>query len=113
VLIAVRTGCVFAERSMPFYRRVDALRATGHLSGRILMVSPDSDSVTAMLLRINGISLPFKGSVPLRSIGLAATPAVVQLNGDGIVTAMWEGQLSARAETEVLAALGADASQRR
>ena len=106
LVIVVRAGCVFAERSMPFYRRLQQLQAGGVTSAGLVAVLPDDRVTASNLLRIHDLDVPSAPNVPLASLKMTGTPAIVLVDRDRTVVRVWEGLLSPAAESEVLAAIG-------
>lgn len=106
LLIVVRSGCKVAEDSMGFYRELAQLAAAGATRAGIAAILPDNETVSRNLLRIHGLDVPAVPGVALSSLKLHWTPTLVLADRRGVVLKLWEGQLSASAQAEVLSAIG-------
>ena len=104
LVIALQTGCRFCAESAPFYRR---LAAAVQQSGKTHLVAalPQEPSVGKDYLRTMGIPIEDVRQTGLAAMKVPGTPTLMLVNGEGIVTSVWVGQLSVAEEAEVLAAL--------
>lgn len=106
LVMAMRAGCEFVERSMPFYRRLAELRARGATRVAMVAVSPDSDDMLRTLLRIHAVDVPRAALVPLKSLKLTGTPMLLLVDRRRRVLRLWDGSLSPSGEADVLQAIG-------
>jgi hypothetical protein len=106
LLLAVRKGCHFCEDSMPFYRRLVALRDQHQIDTQLVAVFPDSEVEARSVLkdaRLDSVGLA--SGVPLLSINVTGTPTLVLVDKRGVVSRTWAGELTQEGEGEVLRAL--------
>lgn len=106
LLIAVRKGCHFCEESMPFYRRLVALRDQHQTDTQLVAVFPDSEGEAHGVLkdaRLDSIGLAF--GVPLSRINVTGTPTLLLVDKRGVVSRAWIGELTPDGEGEVIKAL--------
>lgn len=94
LILAIRQGCEFCERSMGFYaalaRADDRIQSKVHL----LACLPDKPTVAAGLLRSNNVPVNYRAGVDLNSLGVTGTPTLILVDSHGIVQKSWLGQLS-------------------
>jgi thioredoxin-related protein len=105
LLVAVRKGCAFCERSYPFYRQLEALEHDSHLKAHILMVMPDDPSSGAALLSAQGIKSQSITNISLSSIKISGTPTLLLVDANGRLLQRWVGELNASSAEAVLAQL--------
>jgi hypothetical protein len=106
LLLAVRKGCHFCEESMPFYRRLAALRDQHQIDTQLVAVFPDSEGEARGVLknaRLDSIGLA--SGVPLSRINVTGTPTLLLVDKRGMVSRAWSGELTPDGEGEVLKAL--------
>ncbi len=106
LLLAVRKGCHFCEESMPFYRRLVALRDQHRTDTQLVAVFPDSEVEARGVLkdaRLDNIGLA--SGVPLSRINVTGTPTLLLVDKRGVVSRAWSGELTLDGEEEVLKAL--------
>ena len=77
LVIAVRDGCVYCERSYPLYRRLESLEHDNHLKAHMLVVMPDEPTRVASLLSSQGITTRAIANTPLRDIKVSGTPTLL------------------------------------
>jgi thioredoxin-related protein len=105
LVVAVRKGCTYCERSYPFYRRLESLEHGNHLKAHMLMVMPDDPSSGAALLAEQGITSQSIGNIPLSSIKVSGTPTLLLVDANGRLLQRWVGELDASNTEAVLAKL--------
>lgn len=105
LLVAVRKGCIFCERSYPFYRQLEGLEHDSHLKAHILMVMPDDPSSGAALLSAQGIKSQSITNISLSSIKVSGTPTLLLVDANGRLVQRWVGELNASSAEAVLAQL--------
>ena len=103
LMIAVRSTCRFCAESLPFYKRLSALRQTGHL--QLVVLSTESKAATAQFIaqadvHADAVVQDENGLIPVKG-----TPMLLLVTGDGTVIKSWLGRLDARQETEVINAI--------
>lgn len=108
VVLALRTGCVYCTRSIPFYRvLVDTYRDSETV--HITAVFPDDAGVVTAYLRIQQLEVRAVPNQRLAAIKVVATPTVLILDPQGRIIKAWVGLLPPEGEaqvTTVLASLG-------
>jgi hypothetical protein len=105
LLVAVRKGCVFCERSYPLYRQLEGLEHDGHLKAHILMVMPDDALSGVALLSAQGIKSQSITNISLSSIKVSGTPTLLLVDANGQLLQRWVGELNASSAEAVLAQL--------
>lgn len=105
LLLAIRNGCEYCEGSMPFYKKLLALKAAGKISVPIVAVLPDSPEVARKFVVSHGLSLPTAPGVGLVSLGVTGTPTMILANAKGTVQQVWVGEQQPAQQTAVIAAL--------
>ena len=105
LVVAVRKGCGFCERSYPFYRQLEGLENDNHLKAHILMVLPDDPFSGAALLSAQGIKSQSITNMPLSSINVPGTPTLLLVDASGRLLQRWVGELDASTAGAVLAQL--------
>lgn len=106
LLLAVRKGCHFCEESMPFYRRLAALRDQHQVDAQLVAVFPDSEEEARGVLkdaRLDNIGLASRVTLP--QINVTGTPTLLLVDKRGVVSRAWIGKLTPDGEEEVLKAL--------
>lgn len=111
LVLMLQKGCGACEDSASFYRGIkQALSARNDVS----IVAILSDSLDEAAAYLNKIDIPVNDirqiSLPsLRPYGLMATPTLVLVNENGLVTGIWSGKLPRKREAEVLSMLNISA----
>lgn len=105
IVLFVSKNCTFCTESVPFYQRLAAVRSAS--SGRLRMVAAVPQATeTAVEARTyfaqRGIILDEALPAPFRAIGLMATPTLILVGHDGIITDVWTGKLTTDNEAGVL-----------
>ena len=108
LLVAIKAGCIYCERSMPFYRQLAGMQRDGQLGAKVQVLVADEPVQAGHVLRIYGIQLPYIGGVDLTSMKIPGTPTLVLVKPDSTVVKTWIGALSPQKETEVLSAIRKD-----
>jgi hypothetical protein len=101
LVLALSPGCHFCTESAPFYRRLarEALAA-----GSVHLVCLFSDHVKGGPRYLRDLELPFDDvrSASFETLGVAGTPTLLLVDGNGIVSRVWVGKLSPAGEADVL-----------
>ncbi len=102
LILALKTDCVFCQRSAPFYRRlIEHDRPDVQI---VVAAHPNDHGIEAYLASegVNPDSVVFveSGALPVRG-----TPTLLLVDGEGLVTHAWIGLLNADGEAEVLDAV--------
>jgi thioredoxin-related protein len=105
LVVAVRDGCVYCERSYPLYKRLEDLERDNHLKAHILMVMPDDSIRAAALLSSHGITSQTIAGTPLTDIKVSGTPTLLLVDADGRLLQSWIGELNASKADALIAQL--------
>jgi hypothetical protein len=105
LVIAVRNGCVYCERSYPLYRRLEGLEHDNRLKAHMLVVTPDEPARAAALLSSQGITSPVIAGTPLKNIKVSGTPTLLLVDADGRLLQSWDGELDASSADALVAQL--------
>jgi hypothetical protein len=105
LLLAVRDGCHFCEDSMPFYKKLLALKSDGKISIPIVAVLPDSATVAYRFLSSHGVAIPIAPNVNLATIGVLGTPTMILVGAKRTVQQVWAGEQNPTQQTGVIAEL--------
>lgn len=107
LILAMRVGCAFCERSMPFYKRLADMERDGAIHVHIVAALPDDASAARAFLNAQGLtSIDFVPGIPLNRLDLAGTPTVILVDKDGLVLNVWLGLLSKRGEDSLITSIG-------
>lgn len=99
LLLAIRKDCEFSTRSAPFYRRL--LQAGGDRV-RIVAVFPNETSEGQAYLDELGLPVSEFKQVSISTLGINSVPTLALLDREGVVSAVWTGQLTPSREAEVM-----------
>jgi len=101
LLLAMRAGCPYCERSMGFYGELAALGQFPGGSVHLLAVFPDNrHEVEGVALRLHGIDI--LTDTHLSSLGVTGTPTILLVNDAGVVQDVWVGMLSSEGQGELM-----------
>ncbi len=103
VVLALSTHCHFCSASGPFYKRLqEAARVRGV---RIIAVLPQPTDEALSYLQNLGLSISVVRQAPLVNVSVTATPTLMMVDSQGVVTDGWTGQLPPEFEKEVISKL--------
>ncbi|MFZ0774038.1 MAG: hypothetical protein WCA49_21640 [Candidatus Sulfotelmatobacter sp.] len=105
LVVAVRDGCVYCERSYPLYRRLEDLERDNHLKAHILMVMPDDSTRAGAVLSSHGITSQAIAGTPLSNIKVSGTPTLLLVDASGRLLQSWIGELDASKTDALIAQL--------
>ncbi len=105
LVIAVRDGCAYCERSYPLYRRLQNLEQENHLKAHILMIMPDDSTRATAVLSSQGITSQAITNTPLINIKVSATPTLLLVDANGRLRQSWVGELDASKSDALIAQL--------
>lgn len=103
VVLYLSTTCRYCKESVPFYRRLLKERTNGSAKVVALFTQPENEARS--YLDLHGIKADDVISSSLRPLGVTATPTVLLVNENGIVSNYWRGKLNEEKEAEVIASL--------
>jgi thioredoxin-related protein len=102
LVVAVRKGCVYCERSYSLYRRLDGLEHSNTLKAHMVIVMPDDPASGAELLRSQQITSQSIPDTPLGDVKVSGTPTLLLVDANGRLLQSWVGELdSSKAEALV------------
>ncbi|MGB8771194.1 MAG: hypothetical protein WCC92_16360 [Candidatus Korobacteraceae bacterium] len=105
LVLALRKGCHFCEDSMPFYRKLANLEESNRIDAHLVAVFPDDASTVQQLVQKEQLPLQALPGVALDRMKVAGTPTLILVDQQGRVSKVWEGELAATGEEEVIAAI--------
>jgi thioredoxin-related protein len=104
LVLVVRKGCGWCERSMPFYREITANKSLTERT-RLVAAAPDPVAVSIEDLAKSGVRFEQVVQVSLGQVRVRGTPTAILVGQDGKVRKIWPGWLSDERQQEVLSAL--------
>lgn len=105
LVVAVRRGCIYCERSYPLYRRLDSLEHGGGLKPHMLIVMPDDPVGGAELLRSQQITSQSISNTPLGDVKVSGTPTLLLVDANGRLLQSWVGELDSSKADALVAQL--------
>jgi thioredoxin-related protein len=105
LVIAVRQGCIYCERSYPLYRRLDGLEHDSRLKAHMLIVMPDDSANGTALLKAQGLTSQNVPNTPLGDIKVSGTPTLLLVDANGRLLQSWVGELDASKAEALVAQL--------
>jgi hypothetical protein len=105
VVLALSTNCHYCSESAPFYKRLttELSRRRAHL----MIVMPQPIDEGRKYVQGLGLDAGDVRQVPLRALKIRGTPTLAMVDGEGVVSDVWEGMLQPEREQEVLKAVRA------
>lgn len=103
LVLALREGCRYCSSSAPFYQRVR--QAALHNDVRVIAIAPHSADIARVYLKELQVPIDEVRQVDFAKMGIRATPTILLVNHDGVVTKVWTGELPTEGEQEVLRSL--------
>jgi peroxiredoxin len=100
LLVALQAGCKFCAQSAPFYRRL-ADEASTHGVRLIALLPQPSNEARSYLEELNVPIFDIKDARRL-DVPVRATPTLILVDNQGVVTKSWQGLLHHDKEDEVL-----------
>lgn len=107
LVLALKDGCQYCERNMPFYRTIaKRVHYINHSTAQVIAVFPDSADTVARLKAKESLDFAIiLTNVKLSSLRVTNTPTVFLVDSDGIVRRVWIGTLNAADQAAVLDSL--------
>ena len=105
LVVAVRAGCIYCERSYPLYQRLEGLEHDNHLKAHMLVVMPDNKETGAALLSTHGITSQNIPGTLLNNMKVYGTPTLLLVDANGRLLQSWIGELDASRADALLAQL--------
>lgn len=108
LLIVLSQECHYCAESVPFYQRL-AKEARSRGDIQLVAVMPQSPDEGQKYLDELGVPIKEVKQAPLSAIKVRGTPALILVDGKGLVVDAWVGKLPSEQEAEVLSKLQCDA----
>lgn len=102
VILFLQASCPFCRESAPFYRRLLTRRTT---DVRVVVAAPAVDAGLRAYLVLQAIEPDAVVYVERDELPVSATPTLLVVGPDGVVTNSWIGLLDAEQEADVLNAV--------
>jgi thiol-disulfide isomerase/thioredoxin len=102
LVIAIRRGCPYCDASMPFYRQLSEQEKSNVLRAHVLVVMPNNATSGSTFLSKDNLESQAIFGQDLDALNVSGTPTVLLLDSSGRIEREWVGQLSPRAEKEVM-----------
>jgi thioredoxin-related protein len=107
LVLALSTSCHFCSESADFYRRLAKAGERGSAT-HLIAVLPQEENQGRRYLDGLGVKVDEVRQVSFDSLGIAGTPTLLLVNGDGDVIKSWVGKLPGEEENEVLNSVSTD-----
>lgn len=104
LLVVLQRPCRYCDDSLPLYRRLEA-RAAGRNEVRIVVVAPPRNRGIDDYLASEGFEPDAVVFADPERFPVSGTPALMVVDGEGLLTHSWIGLLDAGQEAEVFAVL--------
>jgi hypothetical protein len=102
LVLALSKNCHFCEESVPFYRKLAALKKSSPQGLRLVAVLPDKQEEAEAYLKGNGIEVDAVVSMPISNLGVQGTPTLLLLDGQNKLEESWIGKQSDAQESQVI-----------
>jgi thiol-disulfide isomerase/thioredoxin len=102
LVIAIRKGCPYCDASMPFYRQLGEQEKSNVLRAHVLVVMPNDAASGSRFLSKDDVEVQGIFGQELEALNVSGTPTLLLLDSSGRIEREWVGQLSPRAEKEVM-----------
>jgi peroxiredoxin len=102
VLLALSTHCHYCTESAPFFKRLTAQAGRG---AEVIAVLAEPPAEAERYLADQGVHVDAIRQLSLGVLGVAGTPTMMLVNGDGKVKKVWTGKVQPPDEDAVLALL--------
>jgi thioredoxin-related protein len=104
LLLVLQKGCRFCSESAPFYQRL--VRETSeHSDVQLVAALPQDVNEGKQYLSDLGVQVNEVKQASLSSIGVMATPTILLVDKNGVITESWIGKLPPDGEASVLSHL--------
>jgi thioredoxin-related protein len=103
LILYMSTTCRFCKESSPFYQKL--VKETASNNVKFLAVLPQDVDEAKDYFKTEKVEVKDVYKSSLSSIGVVATPILLLVNEEGVVSEFWRGKLPPEKETEVIAKL--------
>lgn len=103
LVLYISTICRYCTESAPFYQRLVAENSRNGVN--LVAVFPQSIEEAKEYLQTHNVNIDQVYNNSLNSISVRATPTLMLVDENGVVTDFWRGKLTADREAEVMAKL--------
>lgn len=100
LVLYLSSACRFCSESSPLYKKLVEKNAAQKV--KLVAVLPQSVEDGKKYLKDLGVEIKDVHSSRLSEIGVSATPTLLLVNEDGVVSEMWRGKLNPERETQLL-----------
>jgi|ERR1035438_3622995 thiol-disulfide isomerase/thioredoxin len=102
LLLALRPGCPYCEKSMPFYRELAHREKDGRLTARLLAVVSSDEAKAREYAASNRLAMTFHSNTDFSKIKIQGTPTLALIDRGGRVERVWVGKLTTEEEADLL-----------
>lgn len=102
LVLALNTGCIFCERSAPFYQMLADVQASSRSDLGIVAVFPNESEAVGQFMTRVGLHIPSFAAVPLGELRVNGTPTLMLVDNEGRVERTWIGTLTPSDQLDLL-----------
>lgn len=102
LVLALNTGCLFCERSGPFYQMLAGMQVPGRDDLGIVAVFPNEHEAVRQFMTHVGLHIPSIAAVPLEGLHVNGTPTLMLVDNEGRVERTWIGTLTPSEQLDLL-----------
>jgi thiol-disulfide isomerase/thioredoxin len=103
LILYMSTSCRYCKESMPFYQKL--VKETADKKVKFVAVLPQDTNESKEYLKTQNVEISAVYNTSLNAIGVVATPILLLVNDQGVVSDYWRGKLPTEKEDEVLTKL--------
>jgi thiol-disulfide isomerase/thioredoxin len=103
LVLYMSTNCRYCKESVPFYQKL--VKETADKKVKFVAVLPQTTEEATEYFKSQNVEIKDIYNASLSSIGVVATPILLLVNEQGVVSDYWRGKLPAEKESDVLAKL--------
>jgi thiol-disulfide isomerase/thioredoxin len=103
LILYMSTSCRYCKESMPFYQKL--VKETADKKVEFVAVLPQTTEEATEYFKTQNVEIKNVYNSSLSSIGVVATPILLLVNDQGVVSDYWRGKLPTEKEAEVLSKL--------
>jgi hypothetical protein len=102
IVVGMRLGCPYCERSIPFFLQVAASPALTKGQAQLVIVMPDQRDIASHYLKRVGLGAATLITSPIQAIGSTSTPTMLIVNSKANIQHSWVGMLPQVEQTKLL-----------
>jgi len=107
IVFALSPHCQYCTNGAPFFRCLIEKIEKSNIAKTVAVFS-EPDNAGKEYLRSIGVKIHEIYQVPLKSIGIMATPGIFIVNDEGVVTRHWQGEPDVKAQFQIYDTLNID-----